>query len=110
MDNENFDKVFLTDMESYQLDKAGSFGKVVIPTKPQHLLSLGFLDQRNATHKNEYLITSKGYRYLEYQRKKLEKETKDEKSKSFQFWFSLLITNLISLAALIVSIIALTKK
>lgn len=108
MESENFENIFLSDIEQHDLLTASRKARVTITPNPSHLISLGFLQP--SKHKNDYLMTSKGYRYLEYQQKKNEKEAKEKRMQKFQFWISLIVTNLISFAALIVSIIALSKQ
>ena len=110
MEKVDFEKVFLSNFEFYELKKASKESYVIITSTPEHLLTLGFIRPHNSKLKNSYVITSDGFRYLEYLRRTESKETKEKRTDNLKYWISLIITNLISLAALIVSIIALLKK
>ena len=107
MEYKNFEEVFLTEQEIKLLSEIGG-GILTRSYVPEHLLSLGFLENyRN--DKEKFIITPKGNRYLEFIKQKNLKELKEQRIISRRYWLSLIITNIISLAALIVSIIALSS-
>ena len=105
MDSENFNSIFLTKYEITLLDEIGG-GIITKPYITEHLISLGFLANYNK-QKDRFVITPKGVRYLEFIEQKKIKESEEKKLAGRRYWISLIITNLISLAALAVSIIAL---
>lgn len=105
----DFDAVFLSRNELEILRSADS-GKVVDTTHVPvpALLSYGFLSQY-PLNKNQYVITPLGCDYCEYlDRKSLEKKRRERKE-SFRFWLPVILSNVMALAALIISIIALRK-
>lgn len=104
----NFNEVFLTQQETEMLNKVGS-GILTVNYIPEHLLSLGFISAYKNKEKS-YVITPEGFRFLEFIEQKKQDDIKKQKIVSRRYWVSLIITNLISFAALIVSIIALSKK
>lgn len=109
--NVDFDKVFLSSFDNKVLFDMDEYGEVTMAPPPEYLLYLGFVQRCEGDEGNgQYNLTEDGYRYLEYQRRKLEQEAKEKRMQKFQFWISLIVTNLISFAALIVSIIALSKQ
>lgn len=105
----DFDAVFLSQNELETLRSADA-GKVIDATHVPvpALLSYGFLSQY-PLNKNQYVITPLGCDYCEYlDRKALEKKRRERKE-SFRFWLPIILSNVMALAALIISIIALRK-
>ncbi len=105
----DFDAVFLSQNELETLRSADA-GKVIDATHVPvpALLSYGFLSQY-PLNKNQYVITPLGCDYCEYlDRKALEKKRRERKE-SFRFWLPVILSNVMALAALIISIIALRK-
>lgn len=105
----DFDAVFLSRNELETLRSADA-GKVIDATHVPvpALLSYGFLSQY-PLNKNQYVITPLGCDYCEYlDRKALEKKRRERKE-SFRFWLPVILSNVMALAALIISIIALRK-
>lgn len=105
----DFDAVFLSQNELETLRSADA-GKVIDATHVPvpALLSYGFLSQY-PLNKNQYVITPLGCDYCEYlDRKGLEKKRRERKE-SFRFWLPVILSNVMALAALIISIIALRK-
>lgn len=105
----DFDAVFLSRSELETLRSADA-GKVIDATHVPvpALLSYGFLSQY-PLNKNQYVITPLGCDYCEYlDRKALEKKRRERKE-SFRFWLPVILSNVMALAALIISIIALRK-
>lgn len=105
----DFDAVFLSQNELETLRSADA-GKVIDATHVPvpALLSYGFLSQY-PLNKNQYVITPLGCDYCEYlDRKALEKKRRERKE-SFRFWLPVILSNVVALAALIISIIALRK-
>lgn len=105
----DFDAVFLSQNELETLRFADA-GKVIDATHVPvpALLSYGFLSQY-PLNKNQYVITPLGCDYCEYlDRKALEKKRRERKE-SFRFWLPVILSNVMALAALIISIIALRK-
>lgn len=105
----DFDAVFLSRNELETLRSADT-GKVIDATHVPvpALLSYGFLSQY-PLNKNQYVITPLGCDYCEYlDRKSLEKKRRERKE-SFRFWLPVILSNVMALAALIISIIALRK-
>lgn len=105
----DFDAVFLSQNELETLRSADA-GKVIDATHVPvpALLSYGFLSQY-PLNKNQYVITPLGCDYCEYlDRKALEKRRRERKE-SFRFWLPVILSNVMALAALIISIIALRK-
>lgn len=105
----DFDSVFLSQNELETLRSADA-GKVIDATHVPvpAFLSYGFLSQY-PLNKNQYVITPLGCDYCEYlDRKALEKKRRERKE-SFRFWLPVILSNVMALAALIISIIALRK-
>lgn len=105
----DFDAVFLSQNELETLRSADA-GKVIDATHVPvpALLSYGFLSQY-PLNKNQYVITPLGCDYCEYlDRKALEKKRRERKE-SFRFWLPVILSNVMAIAALIISIIALRK-
>lgn len=105
----DFDAVFLSQNELETLRSADA-GKVIDATHVPvpALLSYGFLSPY-PLNKSQYVITPLGCDYCEYlDRKALEKKRRERKE-SFRFWLPVILSNVMALAALIISIIALRK-
>lgn len=82
-------------------------GAIIRSRSVNYLLEIGLMDHyKLSENENKFVITPTGLRYIKYLNDLKKKEKTKQKIISIRFW----ITNAISLAALIVSIIALTKK
>lgn len=117
----DYDLIYLSSRERgiLQQIKSGSILKLHT-IDANNLLRLGFISLYPLSNSNnEYVITSDGIRYAEYLndiakefRKAKEKEQQEESKQEKQYkqnmilaWISIIVSNLIALAALIVSIV-----
>lgn len=105
----DFDAVFLSRNELETLRSADA-GKVIDATHVPvpALLSYGFLSQY-PLNKNQYVITPLGCDYCEFLDRKVLEKKRRERKESFRFWLPVILSNVMALAALIISIIALRK-
>lgn len=110
----DFEKIFIPSRD-LQILKNIYLGAVLTlhEVDASYLLSLGFIDRYALSQSgNQYVVTQDGIRYMEYLREKEKREedqrkAEEEKEKfnRTSTWVSIIISNLIALAALIISIV-----
>ena len=110
----DYEKTFLSRRDREIMD-AVRYGAVVTlhPVDAEYLISLAFIDPYALSNSgNDYVITADGSRYMEflearekaeYEKRKSEKQR--EKQERFRTWASIIVSNLIAFAALIISIV-----
>lgn len=112
----DFDKIVLSDDDVRYLEMA-RYGAVLHlhPVNAGHLVKLGFLAPYALSKSDdEFVVTENGILYADYIDKKknaerLLKETEDSRyrQENFREWVGIILSNLMALAALIVSAISL---
>lgn len=110
----DYEKVFLSEREMKIMNdiRYGAVLRLHI-VEAEYLLSLDFIAPYALSERDdEYVVTAEGCRYLEYcDQKKREKELSEAAQKEKEAferkatWISIVVSNVIALAALIVSIV-----
>lgn len=110
----DYEKVFLSEREMETMNdiRYGAVLRLHI-VEAEYLLSLNFIAPYALSEReDEYVVTAEGSRYMEYcDRKQLEKKRREAEQKEKEelerkaTWTSIVVSNLIALAALIVSIV-----
>lgn len=105
----DFSTVFLS-RDDLNLLHAAEYGKVLDAThiSLRTLTEYGFVEPYRSSDR-EFVITPLGLHYCEYIDRKVAESRKRERKESFRFWLPVVLSNIMALAALIISIIALQK-
>lgn len=110
----DYNQLFLTTQELRILDKISSGAVLRLhAVNAEYLLKLGFISKYNlADRTDEYVVTPEGLRYTEYLDNKraidknlAAKQARKERREMVATWVSIVLSNLIAFAALLISIV-----
>lgn len=103
----DYDKVYLSERERNVMNdiRYGAVLRLHI-VEAEYLLSMRFIAPYALSEQDdEYVVTAEGCRYMEYIDHKQREKKLSEAAERKATWASIIISNLIALAALIVSIV-----